>query len=193
MASLIHNRILLYVIFLVALVDFLYLVSIDDIESASLFILLVILTAFFTKNMIIILFIAILITNLHKYGKPSRKEGLENKKKDSNKKKAKKEDEKNKEDDHKEDENEETVDNEESEEKKLSVDNSVKTNTEQFNQDKAIFTTSDEDRNVNDEDKLMLAQEKMLERMNKYKPLLDTLNGLTKNIAIVKGLASSDE
>jgi FtsZ-interacting cell division protein ZipA len=190
MASLIHNRILLYVIFLVALVDFLYLVSIDDIESASLFILLVILTAFFTKNMIIILFIAIFITNLHKYGKPSRKEGLENKKKDSNKKKAKKEDEKNKEDDHKEDENEETGD---SEEKKLSVDNSVKTNTEQFNQDKAIFTTSDDDRNVNDEDKLMLAQEKMLERMNKYKPLLDTLNGLTKNIAIVKGLASSDE
>lgn len=189
MASLIHNRILLYVIFLVALVDFLYLVSIDDIESASLFILLVILTAFFTKNMIIILFVAILITNLHKYGKPSRKEGLENKQKDSNKKKPKKKDDKKKEDDNKEVANEE---NEENEEKKLSVDNSVKTNKEQFNQDKAIFTTSDEDRSVN-EDKLMLAQEKMLERMNKYKPLLDTLNGLTKNIAIVKGLASSDE
>ena len=192
MASLIHNRILLYVIFLVALVDFLYLVSIDDIESASLFILLVILTAFFTKNMIIILFVTILITNLHKYGKPSRKEGLENKQKDSNKKKSKKKDDKKKEDDNKEVANDESEENEENAEKKLSVDNSVKTNKEQFNQDKAIFTTSDEDQSVN-EDKLMLAQEKMLERMNKYKPLLDTLNGLTKNIAIVKGLASSDE
>jgi FtsZ-interacting cell division protein ZipA len=190
MASLIHNRILLYVIFLVALVDFLYLVSIDDIESASLFILLVILSAFFTKNMIIILFIAILITNLHKYGKPYRKEGLENKKKDSNKKKANKEDDNNKDDVN--EKNDESQENEESEEKKLSVDNSMKTNTEQFNQDKAIITTTDEDRSLN-EDKMMLAQEKMLERMNKYKPLLDTLNGLTKNIAIVKGLASSDE
>jgi hypothetical protein len=40
---------------------------------------------------------------------------------------------------------------------------------------------------------MILAQEKILERMNKYKPLLDTLNGLTKNIAIVKGLSNEDK
>jgi len=194
MASLIHNRILLYVIFLISLVDFLYLVSINDMESASLFVLLIILTAFFSKNMTIILLIALIITNLHKYGKinPSKKEGLENKKSKKKQDKIKKDNEETEETEETE-EPEEPEETEENNEQKLSVDNSVKTTTEHFDQDKTIITTSDEDKDIRKSDKMMSAQEKMLERMNKYKPLLDTLNGLTKNIAIVKGLASSDK
>ena len=38
---------------------------------------------------------------------------------------------------------------------------------------------------------MMATQEKMLKSMNKYKPLLDTLNGLTRNIAAVKGTVDS--
>ena len=44
---------------------------------------------------------------------------------------------------------------------------------------------------ISEQDKMMLANEKLLERMNKYKPLLDTLQGLTKNMAIMKGIATS--
>ena len=41
---------------------------------------------------------------------------------------------------------------------------------------------------------MILSQEKILKSMNKYKPLLDTLQGITKNMAMVKGAASiSDE
>jgi hypothetical protein len=36
----------------------------------------------------------------------------------------------------------------------------------------------------------MMSQVKMLKTMNKYKPLLDTLQGITKNLAIVKGMAT---
>jgi hypothetical protein len=38
---------------------------------------------------------------------------------------------------------------------------------------------------------MIIANEKLLERMNKYKPLLDTLQGLTKNMAIMKGISTS--
>ena len=169
-SKLIHNRFVLYSVFLIALIDFLYLVYINDNESASLFGVIGILTAFFSKNMIIILSVAVIITNILKYGKVKgvQREGLKIKEKK----------------DIKTDDKEE----EEEDDNKLSVDNSnVK---EKFGQDKQIVKTAEEDNEIDKSDKMILAQEKILERMNKYKPLLDTLNGLTKNIAIVKGLSS---
>jgi uncharacterized membrane protein len=176
-SNLIHNRILLYIVFLVAFVDFLYLVSTNDIESASLFGLVCILTAFFSKNMIIILIVAIIITNVLKLGKVrrSKREGL------ANKGGADEDDA----DDSKSENGEEPT------EAELSVDNSV--SKEKFGQDKAVVTTTIEDKELAKSDKMILAQEKMLERMNKYKPLLDTLNSLTKNMAAFKGLAATDK
>lgn len=172
--KLIHNRILLYILFLIALADFLYLVSINDIESASFFVLVGILTAFFSKNMIVIFSVAIILTNVLKYGKISKPnlEGLENKEDDTD--------------------DSEEIEIEEESENALSVENTPK--KEKFGkQDKDVVTTSIEDKELEKSDKMILAQEKILERMNKYKPLLDTLNGLTKNIAIVKGLSNEDK
>ena len=175
--KLIHNRILLYILFLIALADFLYLVSTNDIESASFLVLVGILTAFFSKNMIVIFSVSLILTNVLKYGKISKPnvEGLENK-----------EDEP---DDSQEEEEEEIEDEGEN---ALSVENTPK--KEKFGkQDKDVVTTSIEEKELEKSDKMILAQEKILERMNKYKPLLDTLNGLTKNIAIVKGLSNEDK
>jgi hypothetical protein len=62
---------------------------------------------------------------------------------------------------------------------------------EEFGQDKEVVYTSVDDMAISQQDKMMLANEKLLERMNKYKPLLDTLQGLTKNMAIMKGVVSS--
>ena len=62
---------------------------------------------------------------------------------------------------------------------------------EEFGQDKNVVYTSVDDMAISEQDKMMLANEKLLERMNKYKPLLDTLQGLTKNMAIMKGIATS--
>ena len=67
----------------------------------------------------------------------------------------------------------------------------TKDTKEEFGQDKNVVYTSVDDMAITQQDKMMLANEKLLERMNKYKPLLDTLQGLTKNMAIMKGIATS--
>ena len=72
-----HNRYLLYFIFIVALSDFLYLVYINDIYSASIFALIGFLTSFFSKNMIVILVMAMAVSNIIKFGNRSAvKEGF---------------------------------------------------------------------------------------------------------------------
>jgi hypothetical protein len=63
--------------------------------------------------------------------------------------------------------------------------------TEEFGQVKEVVYTSVDDMAITDQDKMIIANEKLLERMNKYKPLLDTLQGLTKNMAIMKGISTS--
>ena len=75
--------------------------------------------------------------------------------------------------------------------KKASKSKEEKDTKEEFGQDKNVVYTSVDDMAITEQDKMMLANEKLLERMNKYKPLLDTLQGLTKNMAIMKGIATS--
>ena len=189
MASLIHNRVLLYGVFLIALVDFLYLVATNDTESASFFGLIGILTAFFSKNMIVILSVAIIMTNVLKYGKtsPVKREGMKvSNKKDKEKKKD--DDEKEEDDDEKEEDADEKAEEEADEDELV-----VEPKKDNFDTQNKTVTTANEDRELATSDKMILAQEDLLKRMNKYKPLLDTLNGLTKNIAIVKGFSASDK
>ena len=74
--SILHNRVLLYAILLLALLDIFYLANVKDFTSVIVFILVGILTSFFCKNMIVILFVAICITHILKY--PRSLEGAEN-------------------------------------------------------------------------------------------------------------------
>jgi type III secretory pathway component EscV len=74
-----HNQCLLYFIFVIALGNFYYLMISSDFVSLVIFILVGFLTAFFSKNMIVILCVAMAITNILKYGTDSRDiEGYEN-------------------------------------------------------------------------------------------------------------------
>jgi hypothetical protein len=61
---------------------------------------------------------------------------------------------------------------------------------EKFSQDKNVVYTSEDDLEIERNERKMMSQVKMLKTMNKYKPLLDTLQGITKNLAIVKGMAT---
>ena len=157
---LLHNRYFLYFIFLLALLDFLYLGYIEDIESVSVFILIGILTAFFNKNMIVVLSSALIVTNILKYTgiEKALTEGIENP-----------------------DEEDEGEVEDEGEDPKTKKKASIK---EEFGQDEKVVYTETEE--ADGEEKMVLAHEKLLEKMNKYKPLLDTLSGLTKNIATMK-------
>ena len=77
--DLLHNRVLLYVFLLISLVHLFYYVNIGDMRSAAIFILIGFLTSFFSKNMLVILIIALVVTHIMKFGLRSVSEGLENK------------------------------------------------------------------------------------------------------------------
>jgi len=76
--SVLHNRIVLYVFVFMAVVDLMFFASISDIRSFFTLIIVGFLTSFFSKNMIVILFIALTLTHILKYG-TNVSEGLENK------------------------------------------------------------------------------------------------------------------
>jgi flagellum-specific peptidoglycan hydrolase FlgJ len=83
--SILHNRVLLYAILILALLDLFYLANMKDFKSVIVFVLVGVLTAFFCKNMIVILFVAICITHILKY--PTSLEGAENMNEDDEEKK----------------------------------------------------------------------------------------------------------
>ena len=74
--SILHNRVLLYALLILALLDLFYLANSRDFTSVTIFILIGLLTSFFCKNMIVILFVSICITHILKY--PRSLEGAEN-------------------------------------------------------------------------------------------------------------------
>jgi hypothetical protein len=162
---------------LIALFDFLYLGYTNDFDTLSIFILVGLLTAFFSKNMIVILSTAVIVANVLKwsgYNDSFIKEGLENK------------------DDEEEDEEDDEKDEKDEKDDEEDEDTPKKKIKEDFGQDENVVYTSVEDQKVTEEDKMILAHENLLKKMNKYKPLLDTLSGLTKNIAAVKQMSLPD-
>lgn len=206
-----HSQAILYSIFVIALAEFLYLGHKDDYVSLSAFVLVGVLTSFFSKNMIVILAITIVVSGVFHFGYKSTVEGFEEetesdaepkenepndkatKEKEPKEKAPKEKATKEKEPDEEPDADGITTENEASVAKKTKSPLSLEPSTtkEDFGQDKEVVYSAET--KLDKSDKMILAQEKLLERMNKYKPLLDTLNGLTKNIAIVKGMSKADE
>jgi hypothetical protein len=128
--SILHNRVLLYAILLLALLDLFYLANVKDFTSVIVFILVGILTSFFCKNMIVILFVAICITHILKY--PRSLEGAENMNE-----KEEEEDKENMENENEEEEKENMENEEDDEEKKENMEN--KKNTEEMTKEMKEF------------------------------------------------------
>jgi hypothetical protein len=200
--AILHNKYVLYLIFIIALGNLLTLVYTYDYYSASIFVLIGFLTSFFSKNMIVILFIAIAFTNIIKYGAKAGIEGIEGMTSDEEADtEIEAEEKEDTESEEKDKEKKKSVTSEKKETKpkatddplSLSVETNEGSNKEKFEQDKNIVYTSEEDKEMERTDKMILSQEKMLKSMNKYKPLLDTLQGITKNMALVKGATSTSE
>ena len=194
MKEILHNKYVLYAVFIIALTDFLYLGYVNDMNSVYIFVLMIILLTFFNKNMIIILGIALIVTNVLKLNDVHiLKEGFTDDDEKTDDEKT--DDEKTSDDKTPEKTNEKTPEktNEKTPKKtnektpKKTNEGTKKQTKEDFGQDKEVVYTSVEDQNI-DDDKQFLEQEKLLERMNKYKPLLDTIQGITKNIAMVRGI-----
>lgn len=219
--SILENKVTLYIVFILALAQVFMLLYSNEFYYATIFLLVGILTSFFTKNMIIILLVAMCFTSVVKFGPRNNIEGLENAK--SNEEEKEKEEVEGLTGD--------SEDTETTDTSKLEKDTTTSTNTsksekdltttstntsksekvgtkdsskvtgsalaldngvkdkETFSQQDVVYT-SDEDKDLKRTEKMILAQEKMLERMNKYKPLLDTINGIAKNVSTFSKVSS---
>ena len=75
--KILHNRFVLYFVLFLALADLLYLAIGREFMSVAVFILSGFVTSFFSKNMMVIMCVAMVITNILKYGTDIRmQEGL---------------------------------------------------------------------------------------------------------------------
>lgn len=87
--DLLHNRVLLYSFLLISLVHLFYYVNTGDMKSAAIFIIIGFLTSFFSKNMLVILIIALVVTHIMKFGVRSVSEGFAEGKDDDDEEEAK--------------------------------------------------------------------------------------------------------
>jgi hypothetical protein len=79
-----NSRVLLYLVLILALCDLFYFAMEKDYLFCGIFILIGFLTSFFSKNMMVVLVIAIALTNILRFGKSSGiNEGMEDKQEDA--------------------------------------------------------------------------------------------------------------
>jgi len=185
--SWLHNTYVLYFIFIVALGYAYYLMASSDWYYLSVLFILCFLTSFFSKNIIVILCIGLGATNILKYGIKATMEGFEEK--EGLEVKPKK-DYSNEEDENFEDNSEKTT--LESEEVKYEnpTEESRKKKKDNFvSKPDGVYTT-DEDMDItkvyDDKDHIIKNQERILKNLNQYKPLLDTINSITKSVSSFK-------
>ena len=68
MNSILHNQIVLYIFVFMAVIDLIYFASSNDVRSLFTLVIVGFLTSFFSKNMIVIIFISLVFTHILKYG-----------------------------------------------------------------------------------------------------------------------------
>lgn len=182
--NLIYNKTVLYLIFIIALTNLFVIFQENDIFSILVFFLIGFLTTFFSKNMIVILCMCLFFTNVLKYGRSAaghqRFEGFDSTSSDKVEDSDKVLDTKSK---------YETPSKKAKDTNKDKDMNPDKSNDESFesvNADKKLDTNESDIKNL-EKDPTIAQQEKLLDNMNKYKSLLDTLQGITQNMKDIKG------
>ena len=83
--TILYNRVVLYILVFISLIQLFLFLNTNDIQSFFIFILVGFLVSFFNKNMIVIIVIALSITNIFKYGVQGLRlnEGFENEESDN--------------------------------------------------------------------------------------------------------------
>tara|TARA_A100001015_G_scaffold318496_1_gene438563 strand:+ start:1812 stop:2261 length:450 start_codon:yes stop_codon:yes gene_type:complete len=112
--SILYNRYLLYFIFAVTIGNIVQLMSQQDHMSVVIMVIVGLLTSFFSKNMVVIMCIALVVTNLLKYGTRLRSEGF--------KTMDGEEEEEEEDDDNEEEDEEEDDDDKEADDKEVEAD-----------------------------------------------------------------------
>lgn len=151
---LLYSRVVLYALFFFAMAEIVYLVNCNDVASVAALVLIGLLTSFFNKNMVVILSVALLLTNIlrsfMKKNEYRMSEGF------TDDKKAEKPNA---------DEKKEVVDEAEKPEEPAKSGDKKKAATEKLTEEFAEFQT---------------VQKQILEGMKDLNPLLDKAEGFIK-------------
>ena len=190
--SILHNKPLLYAFFIIALIQLVYLLQSGNFYFAAVLLLIAVITRYFSKNMLVIICVALAATNVLMLGPKASHSIVEGFEDDE-------EVEEMEEDEGEDDESSDISGNKptttpepdmpseglnNAEESKdlnlaLNAENRLK---ESFNKVDLYDKNSVMDYEKNS-DRVILAQEKMLSSINQYKPLLDTINSISKNLS----------
>ena len=73
--KLLHNQIVLYVVFFIAVANLFHFVYSNDLMPVGIFIATGILTSFFSKNMVVIMILSMVVANIYRVGY-GKKEGF---------------------------------------------------------------------------------------------------------------------
>tara|TARA_Y100000022_G_scaffold126659_1_gene109652 strand:+ start:1263 stop:1919 length:657 start_codon:yes stop_codon:yes gene_type:complete len=192
--SILHNKPLLYTFFIIALIQLVYLLQSGNFYFAAVLLLIGVITRYFSKNMLVIICVALAATNVLMLGpnaSHSVVEGFE---------------------DDEEEEVEEEMEEDDEEEESTDISGNKPTSTPEPDIPSEGLNNAEESKDLNlalnaenrlkesfnkvdlydknsvmdyekNSDRVILAQEKMLSSINQYKPLLDTINSISKNLS----------
>jgi hypothetical protein len=173
-----HNVYLLYSIFIIALADIFYILQLRDFNSAAIFVGTGILISFFSKNMVVILSIAIIATHILKYGS-KWKEGFEDG--EDNTPSA---DTEMQNGEPMEEPMEEPIE-EKMTESNEDLDNNLYLDDKKYNKDKLKeLKQLEKTTNPTNINKLLNNQSILLDQLNEYKPLLNSIQNISKNLGL---------
>lgn len=171
MNKILYNRFVLYFIFALSLFQIFQFVSTGNYMFVTVFVLIGFITSFFSKNMLVILCIALVATNILKHGSRVGMEGLESK--GENEEKEGKEEK---------EEKEEKEGKENMEDKKESSAPVSKNNVEEAKEAENPYKKSD---------KLMGMAEKYKELMNLQNKIVDNMKSIEEPLSAAEKLVES--
>jgi hypothetical protein len=149
--DLLHNRVILYAFVFITLLDLFYFAQIRDNMSIAVFVLVAFITTFFSKNMIVVLCIALVVTHILKFGVRTVSEGFAEGV-----------------DDDEDDEKKEGLENEDDEKEREGLENK---------EEEEVEGLENEEVDKKDLEEFQLIQEKILGGMKEIDPLLTKAEG----------------
>lgn len=179
--DLLHNVYVLYIVFIIAVLDIFYILQIGDFYSATVFVAVGLLISLISKNMIVILCIAMIVTHIFKFGEYSvlrKKEGFET--------------------DIEEETNEPIVEKSVSDEIALDAENEELLNEEYKEEFEPYEEESEEsdfhlEKEKNKKDKKEMSENKVKELIEKQNVILDKLNTMKPFLSTMKNWFGGSE
>ena len=194
--KLLHNTYILYFIAFLSFGKFFFELMIGDMYYVTVYVIIAFLLTFFNKNMIVILFFSLVFANILKYGADSTIEGFDHE--DASHETNEVDKVLGVEHKHDDDGVIDEIIGEDKEEKEKKEKKTKKTKKTKKNDDSDDDVTEveikkkkknknddldDDDDEVDQNEKLLKNQQLLLKNMKEYKPFLDTIQGLAKNVS----------